>query len=190
MRNVKNLSLCVLLLAMVSTAAGTTLYVPSDDYPTIQEAINAAALSGDQIEVAPGTYIEAINFNGKAVRLYSAYGRDATTIDATGLDASVVTCTSGEGSGTILEGFTITGGNAVGSKGGGMNNFDSSPTVTNCIFSSNTSPGRGGGMCNYGYTNPTNPTVTNCNLSDNSAHYGGGMLYTNSWPTVTNCNFI
>ncbi len=184
MRNVKNLSLCVLLLAMVSTAAGTTLYVPGD-YSSIQAAIDEAVSGENQIEVAPGTYYEAINFNGKAVRLYSADGRDATTIDATGLDASVVTCTSSEGSGTILEGFTITGGNGV--SGGGMYNFFSSPTVTNCTFSSNKAFNRGGGMCNYG---GTNPTVTNCIFSGNSAHYGGGMHNSTSSPTVTNCNFI
>ncbi len=191
MRNVKNLTICVLMLAMVSTAAGGTLYVPSVDYPTIQDAIDAAVSGGDQIEVALGTYYEAINFNGKAVRLYSADGRDATTIDATGLGSSVVTCKNGEGADTMLEGFTITGGGSgtggVPIIGGGMYNFSSSPTVTNCIFSSNTCTGRGGGMSNYG---GSNPTVTNCNFSGNKAGNGGGMHNSSSSPTVTNCNFI
>ncbi len=191
MRNVKNLSLCVLLLAMVSTAAGTTLYVPSGAYPTIQAAIEEAVSDEDQIEVEAGTYTEAINFNGKAVRLYSADGRDATTIDATGLGSSVVTCNSGEGADTMLEGFTITGGGSgtggVPINGGGMYNLSSSPTVKNCIFSSNTCTGRGGGMCNYG---GSNPTVTKCNFSGNKAHHGGGMHNSSSSPTVTNCNFI
>ena len=98
MRNVKNLTICVLLLALLSTAAvADTHYVNPGD--SIQAAI-AAAVSGDQIEVAAGTYEEAINFNGKAIRLYSADGRDATTIDATGLGLTVVTCNSGEGADT------------------------------------------------------------------------------------------
>ncbi len=219
MRNVKNLSLCVLLLAMVSTAAGTTLYVPSGTYPTIQAALAAAATSGDEIEVAPGTYTEAINFNGKAIRLYSADGRDATTIDATGLGSSVVTCSSGEGADTMLEGFTIKGGgiDVPGGgwvvNGGGMYNTGTSPTVKNCIFTSNRAQ-RGGGMLNDQNSSPTvtnciftlnwgeygggmynaygsNSTVTNCTFDDNDGRwYGGGMLngYTSN-PTVTNCTF-
>ena len=185
-----NICLAVLVYLAISSslaAVADTHYVNPGG--SIQVAINAAD-PGDEIEVAAGTYKEAINFNGKAIRLYSADGRDATTIDATGLNASVVTCTSGEGSGTILEGFTITGGSGTVAdprRGGGMYNLSSSPTVTNCIFSSNTCTGRGGGMCNYG---GSNPTVTNCNFSGNTAHYGGGMHNSSSSPTVTNCNFI
>ena len=211
MRNVKNLSLCVLLLAMVSTAAGTTLYVPGD-YNSIQAAIDEAVSGEDQIEVAPGTYYEAINFNGKAIKLYSSGGPTVTTVDATGIDASVVTCTNGEGSGTILEGFTITGGSGTqqwfGKTGGGMCNIGSSPTVTNCTFSGNHA--KGGGMsnddCSTTVTNCTfsdntgeagggmynggaNVTVTNCMFSGNSAPYGGGMWNYTASPTVTNCTF-
>jgi len=177
------LTICSLMLAVVSAAAADTHYVNPGD--SIQAAINVA-VSGDQIEVGPGTYSEAINFNGKAIKLYSTGGPDVTTIDATELNSSVVTCTSSEGSGTILEGFTITGGNS-GAKGGGMYNYLSSPTVTNCIFISNTSVGSGGGMCNNG---GTNPTVTNCNFIHNRAGDGGGMMNIGSSPTVTNCNFI
>jgi len=99
----------------------------------------------------------------------------------------------------VLDGFTITGGNAnaLGSLncGGGMYNYSSSPTVTNCTFSGNTAGsvyGRGGGMYNTG----SSPTVTNCTFSGNTAsgHYtsaeGGGGMYNNGGsPTVTNCTF-
>ncbi|MHC4498688.1 MAG: hypothetical protein ACYS21_06180, partial [Planctomycetota bacterium] len=40
---------------------------------SIQAAIDDAN-NGDEIEVAPGTYNEAINFLGKKVRLYSSGG--------------------------------------------------------------------------------------------------------------------
>jgi len=99
----------------------------------------------------------------------------------------------------VLDGFTITGGNANcdGSGhpsdppnhtyyGGGMYNMmDDSPTVTNCTFSRNSSFLEGGGGGMYDGC----PTVTNCTFSGNSAGGGkGGGMY-GGCPTVTNCSF-
>jgi hypothetical protein len=99
------------------------------------------------------------------------------------------------GSGTdataILNGFTITAGNANGVQfydkdGGGMYNDDSSPTLTDCTFSNNWAYSGGGGM----YNRYSSPTLTNCTFSDNSADEAGGMYnYSNSSPTLTNCTF-
>ncbi|MEZ4932207.1 MAG: hypothetical protein R2788_08830 [Saprospiraceae bacterium] len=55
----------------------------------------------------------------------------------------------------MLDGFTISGGNADGSpsnnnRGGGMYNRSSSPTVTNCSFSDNT----GDRMENNSFSSP------------------------------------
>ncbi|MBD2757682.1 choice-of-anchor Q domain-containing protein [Spirosoma validum] len=85
----------------------------------------------------------------------------------------------------ILDGVVITGGNA--DSGGGMYNTGSSPTLTNCAFSSNSAGaiGSGGGMLN----DNSSPTLTNCVFSGNSASYGGGMYNTGSSPTLTNCVF-
>jgi hypothetical protein len=160
-------------------------------YVCIQMAIDDSK-DGDEIEVAPWTYNEAIDFKGKSVRLYSSGGPEVTIIDANGIEGAyhVVQCRNAEDVNTILEGFTITGGNANGSFpddcGGGMLNDASSPTVINCKFSGNTAY-FGGGMLN----DASSPTVTNCTFSGNSAdHYGGGMYnITNSSPTVTNCMF-
>jgi len=186
MRNVKNLALFVLMLALVSTAAVADIHYVNPG-ESIQAAI-VAADPGDEIEVAPGTYYEAIDFKGKAVRLYSSGGQDVTTIDGTG-HYHVVQCINSEGPDTILEGFTITGGDATGSwpddLGGGMFNNGSNPTVTNCIFSGNTA-NHGGGM----YNKLSDPTVTNCTFNGNTASDdGGGMFNIESSPTVTNCSF-
>jgi len=180
------LTICSLMLVVVSAEAADTHSVNPGD--SIQAAINAAD-SGDQIEVAPGIYTEAINFNGKAIKLYSTGGASVTTINGNGA-YHVVQCISGEGSATVLEGFTITGGNANGSEpdnlGGGMYNTGSSPTVTNCIFTSNIAY-RGGGMLNLA---SSSPTVTNCTFSSNTARDGGGMCNHNgSNPNVTDCTF-
>ncbi|MCB9336498.1 MAG: right-handed parallel beta-helix repeat-containing protein [Lewinellaceae bacterium] len=90
----------------------------------------------------------------------------------------------------ILDGFTITGGNADGTGidiyGGGMHNAGSSPTVINCSFSGNSATNSGGGM----YNTSSSPTVTNCSFSGNSAtNSGGGMYNIGSSPSVTNCSF-
>ncbi|MHC4335239.1 MAG: right-handed parallel beta-helix repeat-containing protein [Planctomycetota bacterium] len=176
------LAICVFLAALAGPVTGRTIYVDpngSADFTTIQAAIEDAN-DYDDIEVAPATYFEAINFNGKPVRVYSSGGREVTTIDATGLSSSVVTCDSGEDANTILEGFKITGGNASG-----MYNSNSSPTVTDCIFSSNTASSDGGGM----YNNNSSPTVSDCNFGNNTANWGGGMYNYSSSPRITNCTF-
>ena len=172
-------------VVLASNAAAGIINVGPGD--SIQAAINGAS-DGDEVIVAPGTYFEAIDFIGKQITVRSADGPDATTIDGTG-NFHVVQCVSGEGSDTILDGFTITGGNANGAAadnaGGGMLNSGSSPTVTNCVFSGNTAV-VGGGMYNTG---GSAPTVTNCTFSGNTALVGGGMANSGSSPTVTNCTF-
>ncbi len=161
-----------------------------DPFCSIQTAIDNA-VDTDKIVVAPGTYFETINFLGKAITLWSSDGPVVTTIDGTG-NFHVVQCVSGEGPDTVLDGFTITGGNANGAMspdnvGGGMFNSGSSATVTNCTFNSNTAVNSGGGMSNAA----SSPTVTNCTFSENSASVGGGGMSNggNSSPTVTNCTF-
>ncbi len=101
---------------------------------------------------------------------------------------------SGRDATAVLNGFTITAGNADGAggglsnRGGGMSNYDNgSPTITNCMFKWNTAEW-GGGMCN---ANNSNPTVTNCTFSNNYAQMvGGGMYNLCSISTLTNCTFI
>jgi hypothetical protein len=192
----------------VSIAQGVTIGVPAAQ-PTIQAAINAAT-SGDIIVVAPGTYLETIDFLGKEVTLRSSAGPSSTIIDGLESIGSMVQCVNGEGAGTILEGFTITRGNAE--TGGGMLNIDSSPTIINCIFTDNHAGDRGGGMYNH-KGDPTviastfdgntavemgggmfnlraSPMVTRCLFTQNSSNKGAGMRnYLNSHPTVTNSIF-
>jgi hypothetical protein len=100
----------------------------------------------------------------------------------------VVSC-SGADPNTILDGFTITAGNANGpiehNVGGGMYNFGGSLTVTNCTFSGNYAR-FSAGMYNYGGS----PMVDNCTFSGNSAYaWGGGMYNYKCKPTLTNCTF-
>jgi parallel beta-helix repeat protein len=176
----KLLLLFTVLLTLTGSLSAVTINVPGDS-ATIQGAIDGAS-NGDTVQVAAGTYIENINFNGKNISVIGA-GPGLSIIDGGG-SGSVVTCDSGETSTTVLDGFTITNGSFY--NGGGMSNVSSSPTVTNCTFSENTA-NYGGGMRNYN----SNPTATNCTFSGNTADDGGGGMYNvvSSSPTVTNCTF-
>jgi len=178
----------VVSIGWPGVSAAATLNVPGD-FATIQACIDAAVSGVDECVVDPGTYHETINFLGKAIAVRSSGRADVTTIDATGIGGSVVTCASGEGPGTVFDGFTITGGTGTADPygfmyGGGMFNDRSSPTVTNCTFSGNSAKG-GGGM----YNDHSSPTVTNCKFGANIANAGGGMYNRSSSPTVTNCTF-
>ena len=98
--------LCGLLLALLSFAssAQNVIEVPADQ-PTIQAGIDAA-VNGDSVVVAPGTYHEVLNFHGKAIALLSADGPLVTIIDGQQRN-SVFTFESGETRSSMVSGFTI-----------------------------------------------------------------------------------
>ena len=67
---------------------------------------------GGLVIVEPGVYNETIDFGGKNLTLRSTVPDDPTivsntVIDGTGLGDSVVRCVSGEGTDTVLAGFTV-----------------------------------------------------------------------------------
>jgi hypothetical protein len=188
----------LLVVLACSSVQAATFIVPGD-FGTIQGAIaDAGTVNGDEIVVQPGTYPEAINFLGKAITLRSASGDpNNTIIDGTGF-FHVVQCVSGEDPNTVLYGFTIRRGEAAGVSspddvGGGMYNFKSSPTVTNCIFTDNHAKISGGGLKGEGggmYNDQSHPIVTDCTFELNSAEKSGGGMYNNkSNSIVTDCTF-
>src|SRR5688572_11313853 len=127
-------SVFLLLWCSSIVAEAAVIRVPAD-HSTIQSAINAA-VNGDTIEVAPGTYTENLNFLGKAIRVTSEQGPQVTVIDGSGQQSSVVVFASGEGPQSILNGFTVRNGNATGGssfRGGGIRIQNSSPTITGNI---------------------------------------------------------
>ena len=95
------------LQLLFPSAQALVINVPAD-YPTIQEGINAAS-NGDTVLVASGTYYEQIDFSGREIVLISESGAESTIIDGQGIGAPMVNIDSGEGVGTVLEGFTVTG---------------------------------------------------------------------------------
>ncbi len=106
-----------------------------------------------------------------------------------------VVATNGANTSSMLDGFSITGGNANGPiewpfiyrSGGGMYSYSDSPTVKNCSFNGN-SAHWGGGM----FTNSGDPTLTKCTFDGNWALWGGGGMCSWSWngsATLVNCKF-
>ncbi len=104
---------CIICL-MGTFAYAELLHIP-DDFSTIQQGINAS-VNGDTVLVAPGTYYENINFNGRSIVVASYYlsTGDTSYIAQTVIDGSqsgtVVTIASGEDSTTTLCGLVITNG--------------------------------------------------------------------------------
>ncbi len=210
-------ALAVFTAAMMASAAEAAIInVPSGPAPTIQAAINIA-INGDEILVAPGTYFQVLNLNGKTLTLRSVEGPQTTIIDALNLDDPVIKITSGEGAATLIEGFTLRNGvandAAPNERGGGIYCNLTSPTISNCIFSQNnavaggafyanggfpklencqfngnTSGGSGGGAM---YLNNTTFTVNNCVFDSNNSGFNGGAIYAvNTAVTATQCAFI
>ncbi|USN99555.1 MAG: hypothetical protein H6810_02485 [Phycisphaeraceae bacterium] len=159
---------CLVLTFCAGLASAAIINVPADQ-PFIQAGINAA-VTGDEVVVAPGTYAEIIDFAGKAITVRSSGGADVTILDATsvadpGDGLPVVRFDNGEGADSVLEGFTLTGGTGdtatIGSSGHGV----------------------GGGVWIYGAT----PTIRDCVIEHNSAFLGGGLFVYQGGLTLTGC---
>jgi hypothetical protein len=208
---------------------------------TLQDAL-ASATADEEIWVAEGTHkpgaLRTDTFQlTSGVALYGGFAgseslrdeRDWTVHEAilsgdigTPDDDSDNTYHVVTGSGTnataVLDGFTITGGNAnsssANSSGGGMYNSIGSPLLLNVTISGNSSDSYGGGMLNasssptlvnvtfsrnssdsYGYGggmcnyDNSNPMLLNVTFSGNSADWAGGMYNRDSNPTLTNVTF-
>lgn len=197
----------ILIFCSVNTTKCQIIHIPSD-YSSIQEGINAA-LNGDTVLVDEGTYFENINFRGKEIVVASRFiiVGDYIHINNTVIDGSqsaepdtgsCVIFGSGEGSGAVLAGFTITGGTgtnfdfgggAVFREGGGIIMNNSSAIIKNNLIINNESKivpnaagGGGGGISSmFG-----NPQVLNNIIMQNTASYAAGMVLNWSAGTVKN----
>ena len=182
----------MLIGVLISTVAGAgVIHVPEDTI-SVQRAIDTAR-AGDVVDIGPGVWREAIDLKGKSILLKGRDGAAKTVLDATGLSGSVITCVSGEGPGTVIEGLTISGG--TGSKelagdesrvGGGLFAMHSSPTFRGCIFRGNAVKLNGGGA----YCGPhANVRFERCQFVGNVAVKGGAILCVKSSPVIEGCTF-
>ena len=180
------------LLVVLSVAAqAATLNVPRD-YARIQDAIEAAE-PGDLVLVMPGTYLESLDFLGKAITVSGKSPEDSMIVAATVVDASqlgsAVQFVSGEDRNSLLSGLTLTGGSGApcgepGSTcGGGVYCEGSSPTLHGCRIVGNAAlnpRGKGGGV----YCAQCSPLLEHCQLLNNRSSYQGGAIYVKDCPLL------
>jgi len=145
---------------------------------------------------AGNTSVLSGDFNGNDV--VSGSG-GSLTISNNGENAYHVLIAVGVGSGTVLDGFTITGGNANGGdtsitvngqsigryRAGGLSMAGAtSPTVVNCIFTGNYG-GQGGAVAHMGTGGVS--IFTNCVFFKNRGSSYGGVCFAYSGVQLINC---
>jgi predicted outer membrane repeat protein len=165
-----------------ATVLAVELRVPSQ-YSSIQAAIDAA-VPGDVVLVADGTYSGNL-FVQKAITIKSENGADHCAIDCAGSSGGFTF--SGPGaSGSILNGFTITGGNAA--SGGAIACLQSSPIISYCVMENNVALLGGGLYVKNASASDPSPALISCAIVNNRANRGGGVyLVSGASPSLYNC---
>jgi hypothetical protein len=171
--------------------SGEVIHVPGDA-PTIQAGINMA-FDSDTVLVADGTYTGSgnrdIDFNGKAIVVMSENGPEATIIDCEGSASNPhrgVWFRNGEGTGSVLKGFTIQNGYADGGWGGGIVAYFASPTIVECWIRGCRADADGGGIQCYG----SDATIMGCAFTGNYAGDDGGGIsvdWMDASPRIISC---
>ncbi len=177
-------------------------------YERIRYAISEA-VSGDEIVLSQGLYLENVNLGGKNLVLRStdpnAPAVVAATVLAGGDSGPVVTFAGGEDATCALTGVTVTG------RGAGIYCVGSSPTITNCLVHDNAGPGielregsrpaiykceivsnAGAGIEMWTKQNGrlvihNYPALTHCIIAGNGQHGVSGLPPGGGIPTITNC---
>lgn len=173
-RPVSRLVACLLLVVSFSSPAHATIInVPTVEYPTIQDGIDAAQ-SGDEVVLANGVYKANGNRDlvlNKVITIRSAGGNPETcVIDCEYQTRGLHVASSTTLQGTRIEGITFQKG--VASRGAGLAIFGSC-TFVNCHIIGNTANGTDGGGGIY-IGEVAAPRFVNCVIKENVANNVGG----------------
>ena len=183
-RNAWRVASCIWISLAIRQPLAALLHVPNS-YSTIQEAIDAAS-GGDKVVVAPGTYVENIDFRGKGIRVVSQRGPSVTVIDGS-RSGSVVTFNHSEELSSVLKGFTIRNGSGH-LQGGGIHIENASPTILKNVIKNNVTDDGGGGIQVF----DGNPVIEGNVIKNNRQEGtgagvgGGGILVKGGSPQILN----
>lgn len=137
--------------------------------PVIKPAL-ALATDGDTVWVGPGIFIDGdLTCGGRRIKLMSTHLADETVVDAAGL-SRVFAFYSGEDSGCVVDGFTIT--NGTRDVGAGVYINGASPTLRYNRILSNSAT-QGGGI----WINNSSASISRNTIIDNNALDMGGGIY-------------
>ncbi len=159
----------VLLAPVLGAANAATIHVAQDgsgDATTIMAGL-ALSRSGDTVEVTGGTYTEDVTLPAWPVTLEGEAGSAGTTI--IGVDyGSTVRVANPEAAGTVIRGFTITGGDCSGcslpeSGGAGVGVFGVAVELEDLVVTGNV----GGAAVTLAYAGGS--TLINSSVDENDA---------------------
>ena len=195
-------------------------------YPSLQSALGTS-IPGDIIYVAGGTYYpdasdRDISFEIPSnVQLWGGYdgfgtpgSRNSTSVLSGSINGPgdadnsyTVVYIENASQATLLDGFTVTGGNANSTgadldheHGGGIyitatSTNTTEPVIRDCIITGNKAIYNGGGtyVSGGGYGGTANPQFNGCTISNNQGSLGGGMFNDGNLctaiPVIINCDF-
>ncbi|MGB3478376.1 MAG: right-handed parallel beta-helix repeat-containing protein [bacterium] len=193
----------ILVLSFCLTFADRTIWYvhPDSTLNTIQAGLDSCA-DNDIVLVAPGTYMESINWPATAgIHLISEMGVELSIIDGDSL-GSVFRIVTAVDSTTLIRGFTIQNGcsyiggglyiesgsspsivnnkiyNNIADAGGGIGcMFNASPIIRQNIFIGNMADFGGAILC----SEQSHPFIVDNQISDNIANAEGGGIAVSSY---------
>lgn len=174
--------LVILVICTALPATADIINVPADQ-PTIQAGI-VAALPGDEVVVADGTYTGVgnrdivLNETNFGITVRSANGPDNCIIDCQGSAAqnhlAFIFPAGDLNNDSVISGFTLT--NGYSDYGGAVCILGNNrPTISKCIITNNYTDEDGGGIAMRGFY--SGAAIVDNIISNNSAGKGGGGIY-------------
>jgi predicted outer membrane repeat protein len=194
--------------ALHAATPGTQVWVAAGEYPATTGSDRSAAFAIPRgVQVYGGfegteTSIEGRKSGANKTVLSGEIGAPGAADNAYN-----VVLLSGSDENTVLDGFTISGGNANGDvaegkrmrSGGGMyiegSPTASKPVISHCTFTGNFGRDGAAVYINGRGDNSCSPVFTGCNFIGNEAGLDGGAIYNDgrmngkSNLTLTNCTF-